>query len=96
MSNPFQDLKVGDFAYYWFKVKGRAKRNDMGKIKLGYRGVRKVRVAAVGDKTITLADGSVFERATGKASFPQEIQEAARLTTIIIPKRILKPGKAKW
>lgn len=63
---------------------------------LGYRGVRKVKVAAVGDGTIALSDGSVFDRATGKASFPQEIQEAAGLTTVIIPKRIIKPGKAKW
>jgi hypothetical protein len=91
MSNPFQDLKTGDTVYYWFKTKGSAKVQG-----LSYRGVRKAKVASIGVQTLMLSDESVFDRATGKASFPQEIQEAAGLTTIIIPKRIIKPGKAKW
>lgn len=91
MSNPFEDLKTGDVVYYWFKTKGSGKVQE-----LAYRGVRKVKVAEVGDETITLSDGSVFERATGKAPFKQEIQEFLYLTTIIIPKKIIKSGKAKW
>lgn len=91
MSSPFQELKAGDTVHYSFKTQGRTKTQG-----LGYRGVRKVKVASVGEKTIMLSDESVFDRATGKAWFKQEIQESPTLTTIIIPKRILKPGKAKW
>lgn len=91
MSNPFQDLKAGDIVYYWFKTQGRTKVQG-----LGYRGVRKVTVASVGEKTLMLSDESIFDRATGKVWFKQEIQEAAGLTTIIIPKKIIKPWKVKW
>lgn len=94
MSNPFEDLKVGDTVHYSFRTQGRAKIQG-----LGYRGVRKVKVALVGDGIVTLSDGSVFERATGKASFKQEVQDGSGLDPAyhtIIPKRILKPGKAKW
>lgn len=91
MSSPFQDLKAGDTVHYWFKTQGRTKVQG-----LGYRGVRKVEVALVGDGIVTLSDGSVFDRATGKAYFRQEVQESPGLTTIIIPKRIIKPWKVKW
>lgn len=91
MSEPFQSLKADDIVYYSFNTQGRTKTQG-----LGYRGVRKVKVASVGDGIITLSDGSVFERATGKALFKQEIRESPHLTTIIIPKRIIKPGKVKW
>lgn len=88
VGSPWQGLKVGEWAYYWFKTKDRAKVQG-----LGYRGVRKVKVSRVDDATLTLGDGSIFDRATGVSSERQELPE---YHSTIIPKKILKPGRAKW
>jgi hypothetical protein len=92
--NPFQALKVGDVVYYWFRIKGVSKR--IGTTKLGYRGVSKVKVRAVGDELLVMSDGSVFERATGRASGKQELPYPDGLPHTMIPKSLLKPGRAKW
>lgn len=91
MSNPLQDLKAGDTVHYWFKTKGAGKIQE-----LAYRGVQKSAVCSTSPELIALFDGAVFERATGKALKGQELRVENSLTTIIVPKRILKPGKAKW
>lgn len=92
--NPYEALKPGDVVYYWFRIKGVSKR--VGTTKLGYRGVSKVKVRAVGDELLVMSDGSVFERATGRASGKQELPYPDGLPHTMIPKSLLKPGRAKW